>query len=76
MSVAGLKKQFYKASQVSGGRAPGPGLPGVRGPARPGSGSAAGRGHQGGGVGACSSLGRESPGRPGASCEVVRILPA
>lgn len=36
MSVAGLKKQFYKASQVSGGRsggieprAPGPRLPGV-----------------------------------------------
>lgn len=76
MSVAGLKKQFYKASQVSGGRAPGPGLLGMRGQARPGSGSGGGRGHQGGSVGACSSQGGESPGRPGASCEVAQVLPA
>lgn len=43
MSVAGLKKQFYKASQVSGGqsggRALGAGLPGVRGQVRLGPGS-------------------------------------
>lgn len=76
MSVAGLKKQFYKASQVSGGRGGDPGRPAAGGQARPGSGSGGGRGRRAGGVGTCPPRSGESPGGTGAACEVARALPA
>lgn len=76
MSVAGLKKQFYKASQVSGGRGGDPGRPAAGGQARPGSGSGGGRGRRGGGVGTCPPRSGESPGGTGAACEVAGALPA
>lgn len=83
MSVAGLKKQFYKASQVSGGRggerASGPGLPRVRGQTRPDPDSEVGRGgrgHRGGGVGTRPRLGGQRSGGTGAASEVTQAQPA
>lgn len=75
MSVAGLKKQFYKASQVSGGHSGiesrDPGFPELGA----GLGPALAREGAGDTEDTCPLQGGESSGGPRAWCEVAQALP-